>query len=92
MESARGFVWCGVRHLQGDLSKPQRRQRRLIVHLGDNGTSRRKGRADLPSQEEQRKVPGCDGADDPHRLVEGVTVESIVDRDHLREEEGTPIR
>lgn len=52
-------------------------------YLDDNGVATCEGRCDLPGPHEQGEVPGHNGTDHTHRLVQGVAEEVAVHRDCL---------
>jgi hypothetical protein len=77
---SRGFAVPGYdvdhagRHtgLEHQLAEAQRRQRRFLGRLEDNGATRGEGRADLPYRGTERTIPGNDRADDADGFLQGV--------------------
>src|SRR5260370_35696841 len=57
-----------ARFLHG-LGEKSGRGRSFLRRLDDHSIAASQRRRDLPGEQEQRKVPGCDYADDPQRLA-----------------------
>ena len=72
LRSAGDHVDDAVRQVrQRPLDQPQRRQRRQLRGLDDDGVAGGQRRRDLPAEEQQRVVERHDGRDDAERLLDG---------------------
>ncbi len=72
----------GDARLERELAEPQRRQRRQLCRLENDGVAARQRRSELPRRDVEREVPRDDQPDDAERLAE-CQVDAACDRDRL---------
>src|SRR5262245_51954175 len=56
--------------LEAELAEPERRERRQLGRLQDDGVAARERRTELPARDVRREVPRDDEPDDAERLAE----------------------
>ncbi|MNQ39745.1 hypothetical protein D3C85_533740 [compost metagenome] len=81
----------GITGLQHQLREFQCGQRGFIGGFEHHGTTGGQGRAEFPAGQQQREVPGDDGADHAHRLAADVAVEFVVGHQRHRHVDGAAL-